>query len=203
MSAGIDDLVEPSILTVACIFLTMLKIQILMKKVSLLLLALGILVACKHVEPAANDTRSDASKPAMVMVSADDTEPETIPMLTLTKTDIGVQAVRYHDQAQLDLAQIVGGSTLQFALHFGGGCEAHDIEAFAQAKPGNKPGIDIYLSHNAHDDRCEAWLSSTYRIDLAAEIAQMQQSQGHGQLQVRIFTPALTPTVGATVMVPF
>lgn len=62
----------------------------------------------------------------------------------------------------------VRGDTLRLAVHYGGGCAAHDFglllsSSFRESQPVQAPAL---LAHDAHDDPCDALLSATLLADL-------------------------------------
>ena len=73
----------------------------------------------------------------------------------------------------------VDDDVLSMTIRYGGGCLDHDFALymspmmFAKSLPVQ---ADIYLSHDANGDLCEAYLQKTLRFDLRP-IAQLEQIQ--------------------------
>ena len=67
-----------------------------------------------------------------------------------------------------DDTPVIVGDTLTIAVSYGGGCEDHDFtlvasNAFAESHPVQLRGI---VAHDAHGDRCRAYLIEDYAFDL-------------------------------------
>lgn len=66
------------------------------------------------------------------------------------------------------------GDQLVARVQFGGGCERHDFavcwnHAVADSFP---PLVGLALTHNAHDDSCDAWFEVELRINIASVLAE-------------------------------
>ena len=60
------------------------------------------------------------------------------------------------------------GNVLNLSVSYSGGCETHDFvlcwdEMYIKTQPMK---IELYLSHNANNDTCEAWETETLDYDL-------------------------------------
>ncbi|MEM7036879.1 MAG: hypothetical protein AAF570_07870 [Bacteroidota bacterium] len=78
----------------------------------------------------------------------------------------GKPAIRDHVNAEN--IQIVD-NCLEFTVSYGGGCQEHDFDlywtaAWAESIP---PQTQLYLTHNAHDDRCRAYFTKQIRFSLS------------------------------------
>ena len=65
----------------------------------------------------------------------------------------------------------IEGNCLQVKVAYSGGCQHHDY--FLSVMPTMGPVNTLSLSHNAHGDLCEAWITRTVSFDLTP-----LQSQG-------------------------
>ena len=68
-----------------------------------------------------------------------------------------------------DDTPVIEGDTLTITVSYGGGCEDHDFtlvasNVFAESYPVQLRGI---VAHDAHGDRCRAYLTEDYDFDLA------------------------------------
>jgi hypothetical protein len=63
----------------------------------------------------------------------------------------------------------VNGDVLQLDVSCGGGCEEHLFAAFSTGKfdEGSPANIEIFISHDANNDQCEAIISEKLEIDLS------------------------------------
>ncbi|MFZ6178461.1 DUF4215 domain-containing protein [Nannocystis pusilla] len=104
----------------------------------------------------------------------------------------GNSALTCPDPAPADPYEIVGaeivGDTLVADIERSGGCTEHDYALcwdglFAESDPVQ---IDLEISHDAHDDLCDAWISEQLVFSLAELKAAWQASyqQEHGQISV-------------------
>lgn len=65
----------------------------------------------------------------------------------------------------------LSGDTLKITVGFGGGCRAHEFFLFCNASAiyeSNPPQVDLYLSHNANGDMCDAYLTETRSFELTS-----------------------------------
>lgn len=72
------------------------------------------------------------------------------------------------DAFEIEKAKIAGDQLL-LSVAYGGGCENHIFAAYSTGQPYGGPpaNIDIFISHNANNDPCEAYLSKELEIDLS------------------------------------
>jgi len=72
------------------------------------------------------------------------------------------------DSYELDSIEI-DGDVANLYVHYSGGCTVHDFElimtpaAFLESNPVQ---ADLYLSHESHNDPCDAWLGGVLSFDL-------------------------------------
>lgn len=61
------------------------------------------------------------------------------------------------------------GDVLQLDVSYGGGCEDHFFTAYSTGKfdDASPVNIDLFISHDANNDSCEAYLSEQLEIDLS------------------------------------
>jgi hypothetical protein len=71
------------------------------------------------------------------------------------------------DEATIRDASIVGDS-LTMLVAFGGGCKAHDFKVISNGAmmKSMPPQVNVILSHNAHEDMCEALLTQDVTVSL-------------------------------------
>jgi hypothetical protein len=75
---------------------------------------------------------------------------------------------KYPDDAVTIRDASIVGDSLTMLVAFGGGCKAHDFKvlwsgAMMKSMP---PQINVLLSHDAHDDMCEALLTQDVTVSL-------------------------------------
>lgn len=94
------------------------------------------------------------------------------------------------DPAGIYEAELIGDN-LRLKITYSGGCEYHYFAIFGSRAIllSNPPMMDIYLSHNANDDMCEAALSENILFDLTPLKNELQQNLGTGTIQLRIHEP--------------
>ena len=70
----------------------------------------------------------------------------------------------------------IAGDALHVGVEYGGGCELHEVDGcwngeFAESFP-----VQTWwsLTHDAHGDLCDAWISELYKVDLSAMKAAYQ-----------------------------
>ncbi len=75
-------------------------------------------------------------------------------------------------------ASIIGDS-LTMLVAFGGGCKPHDFKVISNGAmmKSMPPQMNVMLSHDAHDDMCEALLSQDVTVSLEP-LKQQAQSGG-------------------------
>jgi hypothetical protein len=83
----------------------------------------------------------------------------------------------------------IDGDFLRLAVSYSGGCEAHDFalwttKAYGESLP---PVHGLVLTHDAHGDLCEAWITRELRFDLSPLKAIHQADQD--RIIVRIGSP--------------
>jgi hypothetical protein len=74
------------------------------------------------------------------------------------------------DGYQLGEAMSIEASILQVSVSYGGGCEEHTFAAcwdgaISDAIPSS---LNLTLAHDAHDDRCDAFVTRDLFIDISA-----------------------------------
>ena len=70
----------------------------------------------------------------------------------------------YHTDAITINEITIISNCLQIDLSYSGGCKTHEFLLFADL---SIPDLSFKLAHNANDDPCEAWLTTTISYDLS------------------------------------
>ena len=88
----------------------------------------------------------------------------------------------------IDPAPVVADDALTLAVSYSGGCARHDVtlvadSRFSAADPGR---LAVRLAHDANGDSCEAYLTETYRFDLAPVRTLYQRTYGRNAGVVRL-----------------
>lgn len=95
----------------------------------------------------------------------------------------------------------VVGDSLALGIGYGGGCADHDLHllavtGFAQRLELVAPGsplpaalVPLFLSHDAHDDPCEAYITRTLRFDLRPLRAEFRRQFGDGPGRIILRVP--------------
>ena len=65
-------------------------------------------------------------------------------------------------------APVVEDDALTLTLSYGGGCARHDFTLVADGefRESNPVQLDVFLAHDANDDRCQAYPTEAYEFDL-------------------------------------
>lgn len=109
------------------------------------------------------------------------------------------------DPARIDTAS-VQSDLLVLKVSHAGGCEPHDFALYGLSAllESNPPQAEIFLSHEAHGDMCEAWLTKELQIDLSPLREVYQQAYGkHGTILLRIHSPGVSEPVMPLLMYSF
>ena len=99
------------------------------------------------------------------------------------------------DAWALDTA-FVAGDSLALTVSYGGGCESHEfwllaVDGFHElptAGPVPTASVALFLAHDDHDDRCEAYVTRTESFHLGPLWSAFQDRFPAGRLQLRIPT---------------
>jgi hypothetical protein len=88
----------------------------------------------------------------------------------------------------------VSGDVLLLTVEYVGGCKQHELRliglrAFLKSNP---PQADIFLSHDAHSDRCEALIEEQRRFGLAPLRQVLRQAFGRGAVLLRVHEPGMS-----------
>jgi hypothetical protein len=77
----------------------------------------------------------------------------------------------------------VSGHTLHTRLSYGGGCKEHEVRAVAWGgwMESFPVQVRLFLSHDAHEDPCDAWITRDFTFDLRPLKASYQASYGVGE----------------------
>ena len=82
------------------------------------------------------------------------------------------------------------GDELTLQVSYGGGCEEHGFKLYMQPvfAESNPVRASLYLSHNAHDDACEAWITEELTFDLR-RVAELYYEQygGYDDIILEVF----------------
>jgi hypothetical protein len=94
------------------------------------------------------------------------------------------------DEATIRDASIVGDS-LTMLVAFGGGCKTHDFKVISNGAmmKSMPPQVNVILSHNAHEDMCEALLTQDVTVSL--EPLKQQAISGGVVIHVKGFEKSL------------
>ena len=67
-----------------------------------------------------------------------------------------------------EAAPVIEDDTLTLTVSYGGGCARHDFTLVAddEFREPNPVQLDVFLAHDANDDRCEAYPTEAYEFDL-------------------------------------
>jgi len=65
-------------------------------------------------------------------------------------------------------APVVEDDALTLTVSYGGGCARHDFTLVADGefRESNPVQLDVFLAHDANDDRCQAYPTEAYEFDL-------------------------------------
>jgi hypothetical protein len=94
----------------------------------------------------------------------------------------------YSDPARIrDIA--IAGDVLTLKVTYGGGCEKHDFELYGWRgyNKSNPPQALLFLSHNAHGDRCEALITEVLHFSLSP--LRFNVFRNRGPVYLRIHDP--------------
>lgn len=100
---------------------------------------------------------------------------------------------RYRDPVNITDARI-HGDRLELTVQFSGGCKEHQFflygwKGFSKSKPMQ---ADLFLSHNANNDSCEALLTGTLGFDLTPlKEFYWQTYSDNGPILLRIYAPGM------------
>ena len=92
-------------------------------------------------------------------------------------------------------APVVAADTLTLAASYSGGCEHHDFTLVADNRFEASDPVALVLSmaHDANGDQCEAYLTESYRFDLAPVRALYERTYGRSQGVVRLLLKGPEP----------
>jgi hypothetical protein len=110
------------------------------------------------------------------------------------------------DGAQISHAELRADQKLFLRMQYGGGCERHDLSLHAElyhSPNGNGHVLNLYLSHNAHNDMCEALLGREMEFDLTEVMDVYATTYTHGKVQVRVFEPGSDKPVATDLSLEF
>ncbi len=95
------------------------------------------------------------------------------------------------DAAKIDSIGIVG-EKISIKVSYSGGCKEHVFRLYVWHgfSKTNPLQAEIFLSHDARDDQCEAYLTGTYDFDLS-ELKNYVRTKfkGPGTIYLRIYEP--------------
>jgi len=100
---------------------------------------------------------------------------------------------QYRDPVNITDARI-HGDRLELTVQFSGGCKEHRFflygwRGFSKSKPVQ---ADLFLSHNANDDSCEALLTGNVQFDLTPlKELYWQTYSDNGPILLRIYAPGM------------
>lgn len=145
-----------------------------MKAYSILILLIGvfILMGCENKDPLSAN-------------SADDVQ--------LRILDQTFDAGFPQDPAVIDEA-LIEGDLLKLKVSYSGGYETHDFALIFQGvfMESNPVQADLFLSHDAHDDPAEAWITEELQFDLTPlKMSYKNQYGGGGPVYLRLHEPGV------------
>ena len=100
----------------------------------------------------------------------------------------------------------IEGDTLSVQVAYGGGCRVHLFRGVATGgfMESDPVQVRVFLSHEDHDDPCDAWLTRELRFDLGPLKRAYQDAYGAGggtaALKVLLDDPRLASPLGAWVL---
>lgn len=97
------------------------------------------------------------------------------------------------DTAALDSAAVVEDSLI-LIVAYGGGCKIHQFLLYGSSAilKSNPPQAEIYLSHDADNDLCEAYIHERLSFDLQPlKRSYQKRFSNNGPLLLRIYPPGL------------
>lgn len=85
---------------------------------------------------------------------------------------------------------IVDNDTLKLNVSYGGGCKEHEFKLFGSSSIAESypPQAQVFLSHNANNDACRAFITEEVAFDLSPlKELYKQQYRDNGPLLLRIY----------------
>jgi hypothetical protein len=112
-------------------------------------------------------------------------------------------AILFADSSQIELHQdgvtitsvTIQDDLLKLMVSYGGGCKPHDFQLFAWKgiAKSNPPQAELLLSHDAHNDFCEAYLTRELEFDLVPLKLYLRRNFNlSGTVVLRIYPPGAT-----------
>ena len=151
------------------------------QKISTFILCLLLLSAAACGQGADDDLDSTIS--SVTPADTDDHPPEEGSVVVNEDVD-GATALRESDAYELetdgDHEPVIENDTLTLTVSYGGGCETHDFTLVTAGRfmESDPVQLDVTLTHDANDDRCEAYLTDSYAFDLASIKTLYQEAYG-------------------------
>ena len=111
--------------------------------------------------------------------------PQIIIFDDINSVDISNDAVSINEVS-------VDNDTLKLNVSYSGGCKEHEFKLFGSSNiaESNPPQAQIFLSHNANNDACEAYITEELAFDLSPlKDSYKQIFQDNGPLLLRIYAP--------------
>ena len=119
------------------------------------------------------DQGSDAVTEEPVTVTPDDVikQPKLMGEVVINDAGVAVEEWgrdRYEIETRDDDAPAIRDNTLTITMSYSGGCEDHEFtlvasDVFMESYPVQ---LEVSVAHDAHGDRCRAYLTETYGFDL-------------------------------------
>ncbi|MFT5128824.1 MAG: hypothetical protein ACI8W8_002443 [Rhodothermales bacterium] len=122
------------------------------------LLLLSVLTGC------ANPDEVDSITPEELKKQPAPAGPSLLPVKMRQGVSLGSLKLDAYFIEQVKLQS----DELQLECAYGGGCETHDLDLLATRYvfDATTAVVDLIVTHDSHNDACEAFLSSTHRFDL-------------------------------------
>ncbi|MEE4310664.1 MAG: hypothetical protein V2J62_02235 [candidate division KSB1 bacterium] len=145
-----------------------------MMKIICILLTLCVSLSCGLLDPRGS-SRIDTPTDQIIMF-----------------TDIDDLSLKL-DAAAIDSAAVVADSLILFVA-YGGGCKIHQFLLYGSSAilKSNPPQAEIYLSHDADNDLCEAYIHERLSFDLQPlKRSYQKQFSNNGPLLLRLVPPGV------------
>ena len=84
--------------------------------------------------------------------------------IKMNAPDVGILKENEWDKYAMDAFRLdsayIDGDYLLMRVHYGGGCREHDFNLWKLPPNAlDPPPVELALSHDAHDDMCDAWIT--------------------------------------------
>ncbi|MBD3290947.1 hypothetical protein GF337_19225 [candidate division KSB1 bacterium] len=124
--------------------------------------------------------------------SSNDPDPGQYPPIIIFET---IDQIDLHtDTADISKAE-VEGRYLTLTVSYSGGCKEHEFALFGWSgfAKSNPPQAEVFLSHNANGDMCEAYLTEEIKFDLLPlQHAYQKIFSDKGPFMLNIYAPGVS-----------